>query len=165
MKPKKYLILLYTLLIVWPLFSWDKPHEDLYILKKSVGDIQTTASDIVQSYGNSYKYSEIDAYGKMPNSKENDKILVYEYAGLKFMLYKNDAHKRSVLFFWEITGNNLLEGIELYIGMTKEETLAVYGKPTNYLQGDFNYSFEDGSSLTFEFLDNVLKSVYWYGLD
>ena len=143
------------------LFAGETPKE-IMELKNNIGSTNTKINTIFNRFGNNFIYSEIDAYGQIPNTEETDKILVYNFSGLKIMYFYSEVRNKSFLYFWEITDNKFLEGTSLYLGISYNEVISIYGEPNNKISGYIDFSFADGSYIFLEFdEDKSLISIYW----
>ena len=162
---KRRILFIIYFMSFYPIFSWEPPHAELMAIKNNIGDLDTSIEAVVSKYGNQYKYSEIDAYGSIPNAEIADKVLVFDYNGLKYMFFHSNKRDRNFMYFWEVTNDDYLIGTKLYLGMPLDEAISRYGKTINSSQNLLIYNFKDSSSVTLKFNNSELEKVYWFGPD
>jgi len=136
--------------------------QDIELIKDYVGSTYTSVEMIIDRFGNEYDYSEIYVYGLIPNTKESDKLLVYDFKGLKVLYFYSEQRKKLFMYFWEITSSEYLDKIDLSHSLSYNDIILRYGDANNRLPGYLDYSLEDGSNIFFEFDESpTLLRVYW----
>lgn len=146
---------------ILPIYSLDTPPKELIGLKERTGGSKTSIEDILLLLGNNYTYSEVDAYGYMPNVRKTDKMLVYDFDGIKYMFFRSLEFDKFFLYYWEITSDRYLIETSLFLGMSHDDFLSYFRNPHNSYNGYESYNFPDGD-VFFEFNNtSSLKSIFW----